>query len=94
MVARKATTLPQKQGTGSQSLGTFPPDGGVGMVVRARWAWVSPDEGAENLSFPRNAEIREVTDISRDWYVGAYAGQKGVFPSAYVTKVGAVNVGQ
>ncbi|KAI9882470.1 MAG: hypothetical protein M1823_005787 [Watsoniomyces obsoletus] len=62
----------------------FPPDGGVGMRVLARWGYFPKDDVTDELMFPRNAEIREVEDINGDWYWGCYAGRKGLFPGPYV----------
>lgn len=63
---------------------TFPPDGGVGMRVLARWSHYPASDVTDELMFPRNAEIREVEDINGDWYWGCYAGSKGLFPGPYV----------
>ena len=62
----------------------FPPDGGVGMRVFAQWGYYPKDGVADELMFPRAAEIREVEDINGDWYWGCYAGSKGLFPGPYV----------
>ncbi len=62
----------------------FPPDGGVGMRVLARWSYFPADGVTDELMFPRAAEIREVEDINGDWYWGCYAGRKGLFPGPYV----------
>ncbi|KAI9691728.1 MAG: hypothetical protein M1822_007800 [Bathelium mastoideum] len=78
----------QKQGqrAGRGSEGQIPPDGGVGMRLRARWAWF-PAEGVTNeVMFPRCAEIREAMDINGDWYWGVYAGKGGLFPGVYVVR--------
>ena len=70
----------------------FPPDGGVGMQLVAAYAWV-PAEGVTNeLSFPRGAEIREAMEISGDWYLGSYAGAKGLFPSTYTKLLNVVRM--
>ena len=62
----------------------YPPDGGVGLRVLALWSYW-PEEGvADELAFPKGAEIREVEDINRDWFWGCYAGRKGLFPGNYV----------
>ncbi|MCJ1412508.1 hypothetical protein MMC19_006603 [Ptychographa xylographoides] len=62
----------------------YPPDGGVGMIVLALWTYL-PQEGAANeLDFPKGAEIREAEDINGDWFWGCYAGAKGLFPAPYV----------
>ncbi len=62
----------------------FPPDGGGGLRVFAKWAWYPKDEAADELLFPRGAEIREAEDVNGDWYFGVYMGAKGLFPSGYV----------
>lgn len=61
----------------------FPPDGGVGLRVSAKWAWFPREEADDELLFPRGAEIREVEDVNGDWYFGVYMGAKGLFPSGY-----------
>jgi hypothetical protein len=66
----------------------FPPDGGVGLRVKANWAYF-PAEGVEDeLGFPKLAEIREAEDINGDWFWGVYAGKKGLFPGNYGHVVG------
>jgi hypothetical protein len=63
----------------------FPPDGGIGMRAVAMWAWYPQEgEGANELLFPRGAEIREVIDVNGDWYWGVYMGVGGLFPAPYV----------
>ena len=65
----------------------YPPDGGVGLRLLARWAYW-PDEGVEDeLAFPRGAEIREAADINGDWYWGVYCGVGRLFPANHVTAV-------
>ena len=57
-----------------------------GMRVLALWGWW-PQEGkagANELAFPKWAEIRECEDINGDWYAGVYCGGRGLFPAAYV----------
>ncbi|KZF21681.1 hypothetical protein L228DRAFT_239636 [Xylona heveae TC161] len=62
----------------------YPPDGGVGLRVRALWGYFPADGVTDELMFPKNGEIREVEDINGDWYWGRYAGAKGLFPGGYV----------
>ncbi|KAJ4145296.1 hypothetical protein LMH87_004151 [Akanthomyces muscarius] len=62
----------------------FPPDGGVGQRVFAKWAWYPKEEADDELLFPRGAEIREAEDVNGEWYFGVYMGAKGLFPSGYV----------
>ncbi|KAH6877505.1 RING finger domain-containing protein [Alternaria rosae] len=65
----------------------YPPDGGIGLRLLARWCYL-PDEGVEDeLSFPRGAEIREAADINGDWYWGVYCGVGKLFPANHVTAV-------
>ena len=65
-------------------LKNFPPDGGVGMRVLAKWSYWPQDDATDELAFPRGAEIREVEDMNGDWFWGSYAGVKGLFPGPYV----------
>ena len=63
----------------------FPPNGGVGMRALALWSWYPKEgEGANELLFPRGAEVREVVDVNGDWFHGVYMGAKGLFPAPYV----------
>ena len=58
----------------------------TGMRVVALWGWW-PQEGragANELAFPKWAEIRECEDVNGEWYAGVYCGGRGLFPSAYV----------
>jgi hypothetical protein len=65
----------------------FPPDGGTGLRLQARWNYW-PDEGVKDeLAFPRHAEIREATDINGDWYWGVYCGVTGLLPASFVAAV-------
>ncbi|KAN0103380.1 hypothetical protein V8E51_011693 [Hyaloscypha variabilis] len=62
----------------------FPPDGGVGMVGIAVWAWY-PGPGADDeLMFPRGAIVKECKDVNGDWFHGTYMGKRGLFPAPYV----------
>ncbi|KAM3566965.1 hypothetical protein ARSEF4850_000136 [Beauveria asiatica] len=61
----------------------FPPDGGVGLRVSAKWAWFPREEADDELLFPRGAEIREAEDVNGDWFFGVYMSAKGLFPSGY-----------
>ncbi|KAJ5168421.1 uncharacterized protein N7482_004015 [Penicillium canariense] len=68
----------------------FPPDGGVGFIVRARWFFY-PEEGVEDeLFFPSGADIKEVDIINDDWYWGCYAGRKGLFFGKRVEVIGEI----
>lgn len=60
----------------------FPPDGGVGMRVLAYWSYW-PEEGSNELAFPKGAVVSEAENINGDWFWGVYAGEKGVFPGNY-----------
>ncbi|PNY25300.1 Cysteine synthase-like protein [Tolypocladium capitatum] len=62
---------------------SFPPDGGLGMRASARWAWYPQPGAADELMFPRGAEIREIEDINGDWFFGTCMGAEGLFPAPY-----------
>ena len=62
----------------------LPPDGGVGLRCLAMWSWFPADGVADELAFPKNAEIREAEQINQDWFWGVYAGEKGLFPANHV----------
>jgi hypothetical protein len=65
----------------------FPPDGGTGLRLQARWNYW-PEEGVKDeLAFPRHAEIREATDINGDWYLGVYCGITGLLPASFVAVI-------
>ena len=53
------------------------------MRLRARWSWWPREGATDELMFPIGAEIREAEDINGDWWVGCYAGSKGLFPNGY-----------
>ncbi len=71
-------------GEGSPLLARFPPDGGVGMRVRALWSYYPAEGVSDELMFPKGAEIREVADINGDWFWGCYSGASGLFPGNHV----------
>lgn len=66
----------------------FPPDGGVGLRVFAKWAWYPKEGSDDELLFPKGAEIREAEDVNGDWFFGVYMGAKGLFPSGYINRQG------
>ncbi|OQN97943.1 hypothetical protein B0A48_16247 [Cryoendolithus antarcticus] len=61
-----------------------PPDGGVGMRCLALWNRFVGDGIGDEISFPKNAEIREAERMNEDWFWGVYAGMKGLFPANHV----------
>jgi Zn finger protein HypA/HybF involved in hydrogenase expression len=63
----------------------FPPDGGVGERVVAKWPWWPATDSKDELAFPVRAEIREAENVNNDWWWGVYAGKKGFFPGPHVT---------
>lgn len=65
----------------------FPPDGGVGLVVQAKWSYFHGEENEDELVFPRGAEIKEVDDVNDEWFWGSYAGRTGLFPGTHVVVV-------
>lgn len=66
----------------------FPPDGGVGLRIQARWSYFPAEGVTDELAFPKFAEITEAEDINGDWCWGVYAGTKGLFPGGYGRVVG------
>lgn len=95
MVSRQAGSGSLERGPASPVplLQKHPPDGGVGMVVLARWAWIPQEGVSDELSFPKGAEVREVEDINEEWSWGCYAGSKGLFPVRYVRVLKVVTMG-
>ena len=68
----------------------LPPSRGGSLRVLALWSnWPDPniEEGEDELSFPRGAEIRECEKINEDWSWGVYCSRKGLFPTNYCTKL-------
>ena len=70
----------------------FPPDGGVGMRVIAKYAWIPAEGARDELSFQWGAEISEAANVTPDWCEGAYAGKKGLFPMNHVKVTGVVRM--
>ncbi|KAF1961885.1 hypothetical protein CC80DRAFT_531664 [Byssothecium circinans] len=66
----------------------YPPDGGVGLRVQARWGYFPAADAEDELSFPKFAELTEAEDINGDWFWGVYAGSKGLFPGGYGRVIG------
>lgn len=81
IVARDAAETPRQTAV---SCADFPPDGGRGWRVAARWAWYPATGAADELLFPKGAQICEVEDANGEWYHGVYMGSKGLFPAPYV----------
>lgn len=79
-------TTPTQSNPGTPTAATrrFPPDGGVGAIVYALWAWYPEDGVEDELTFPRGAEITEGENINDDWFWGCYAGSTGLFPGTHV----------
>ena len=70
----------------------FPPDGGVGLIVRAQWSWLPEADAKDELLFPHGADITEAENINDDWFWGCYAGQTGLFPGGHVVVIGEVGI--
>ncbi|KAJ4331100.1 hypothetical protein N0V87_009427 [Didymella glomerata] len=65
----------------------YPPDGGTGLRLQARWGYW-PEEGVrDELAFPKIAEIREAADVNGEWYWGVYCGMAALFPASHVTRI-------
>jgi hypothetical protein len=74
--------------TGLTLTENFPPIGGSGLRTLAKWSWYPTGGVADELLFPKGAEVRECVNINGDWFFGVYMGAKGLFPAPYVTPVG------
>ena len=61
----------------------FPPSGGAGMRVRARWAFWPREGVLDELGFPRGADVVEAEDVNGDWWMGRYCGRGGLVPGNY-----------
>ncbi|MCJ1311683.1 hypothetical protein MMC25_005356 [Agyrium rufum] len=61
----------------------YPPDGGRGMRVEAIWSRWPQDDAIDELAFPKGAELWEMEDVNGDWFLGRYAGSKGLVPAGY-----------
>ena len=91
---RRSKTVSRQLGGGaSVARQVFPPDGGVGMRALAAWAWIPAEGVADELLFPRGAEITEAVEVSPEWFSGCYVGMKGVFPANHVRVTGVVTMG-
>lgn len=65
----------------------YPPDGGTGLRLQARWGYW-PEEGVrDELAFPKIAEIREAADVNGEWFWGVYCGSTGLFPASHVARL-------
>ncbi|EFQ99422.1 RING finger domain-containing protein [Nannizzia gypsea CBS 118893] len=62
----------------------FPPSGGIGLRLIAKWSHHPEPDNNDEIMFPRGAEITEAENINDDWLWGCYAGQKGFLPGGYV----------
>ena len=68
----------------SRATQRYPPDGGTGLRLQARWGYW-PEEGVrDELAFPKIAEIREAADVNGEWYWGVYCGMMGLFPASHI----------
>jgi len=77
---------PSRQGS-FRTIGPFPPDGGVGLRLTAKFTFFPADGVKDELCFPKGAEIREAEDINGDWLWGVYCASKGLIPGNYVQRV-------
>lgn len=62
----------------------YPPDGGSGLKLQARWAYWPEDGVRDELAFPKIAEVREAADVNGEWFWGVYCGSVGLFPASHV----------
>jgi hypothetical protein len=77
-VAATAPTTPN-------SAHIFPRDGGVGIRGTAKWSWYPNAD--DELLFPRGAEIRDIEEVSEEWFHGTYMGANGLFPAQYIRRL-------
>lgn len=85
LVTKEVVRTPPTVIPGFDSEQGFPPDGGVGMRAVAEWPRYPGPEDDDELLFPKYAELREVKDVSGEWFYGIYMGKSGLFPSNHVT---------
>ncbi|KAK5150694.1 hypothetical protein LTS14_009977 [Recurvomyces mirabilis] len=52
----------------------------------AAYNYFPRNHGADDLSFPKNAEITELQEETAEWYSGIYCARLGLFPSSHVRK--------
>lgn len=78
---------PSLGSSSSASAQGYPPSGGVGFVAVALWAYWPSEDAADELAFPKGAEIREGMDINGDWLWGVYCGRGGLWPGGYARVV-------
>ncbi|KAI4147457.1 MAG: hypothetical protein LQ340_005544 [Diploschistes diacapsis] len=90
--AASSSTAAATAGSTMMTIQKLPPDGGVGMHAVALYARVPAEGARDELGFPRGAEVREAVEVSPEWYQGAYAGQKGLFPINHVKVIRVVNM--
>lgn len=65
----------------------YPPDGGTGLKLQARWGYWPEESVRDELAFPKIAEIREAADVNGEWYWGVYCGVTGLFPASHVANL-------
>jgi hypothetical protein len=64
-----------------------PPDGGGGVRYLAQYGRFPAADVQDELSFPRNAEIREGEDLTAEWAIGVYAGVVRLFPRNHARRL-------
>ncbi|KAK5127856.1 hypothetical protein LTR85_004973 [Meristemomyces frigidus] len=64
-----------------------PADSSLGARCLSLWSYFPREGVADELTFPKNAEVTEVDDMNGDWSIGVYAGNVGLFPSNHVRKL-------
>nr|POE79951.1 isoform 4 of e3 ubiquitin-protein ligase chfr [Quercus suber] len=77
-----------KDDAASTSVQAMPPsDSSLGGRCWARYSRFPGPEVADELMFPKNAEIREVEERHPEWWVGVYAGTVLLVPSNHVERI-------
>jgi len=64
-----------------------PPGINTSNKVLAAYNYFPRNAGADDLSFPKNAEITELQEETPEWYSGIYCSSLGLFPSSHVRKI-------
>ncbi|KAK4546538.1 hypothetical protein LTR36_001755 [Oleoguttula mirabilis] len=64
-----------------------PADSSLGARCLSLWSYFPREGVADELTFPKNAEVTEMDDMNGDWSIGVYAGNVGLFPSNHVRKL-------
>ncbi|KAK3942419.1 E3 ubiquitin-protein ligase [Diplogelasinospora grovesii] len=82
--AKKDGKQQEEKVEGDLTTTDFPPEGGTGGRATAGWSWYPAPGVADELMFPKGAEVLEIEDVNGEWFHGVYMGALGLFPAPYV----------